>query len=183
MPGLVALQCPTCGARLQIAGDQNRFTCSHCDNAYLLERTLQEIAAAERDKLLPLATYTPHLRQWLKVGRYEIFVHAVFEEQRELRRVVYAEVEYRNTGLEQLSCRRSQWVLFDSDGYSYDPKSESALFGGHDRPPLADERFMTSGMKVRGWIAFVIRTPARLERLQFLTGHLTTKTAEFLLKP
>ena len=78
MSKLIALQCPTCGARLQIAGDKNQFTCSHCDNAYLLEHKLQEIAAAEREKLQPLATYTPHLRQWLKVGPFEIFVHTLF---------------------------------------------------------------------------------------------------------
>jgi hypothetical protein len=183
MPGLVALQCPTCGARLQIAADQNRFTCGHCGNTYLLEHKLQEMAAAERERLLPLATYTPHLRQWLKVGPYEIFVHAIFEEPVDSRRVVYAEVEYRNSGLEQLSCRSSQWVLYDSEGYTYDTQSESALFAAQERPRLAGERFLTAGMKVRGWVAFVIRKPAVVERLQFLTGHLTTKTAEFLLKP
>ncbi len=182
MPKLFALRCPTCGANLQIAGDKNQFSCEHCGTAYLLEQTVKEMAAPQRDHLSPLTTYTHNLQQWLKVGKYEIFVHAVFEEKMESRRVVWADVAYRNNGTEQLSCRYSQWILFDSDGYTYDASSDSSLFREKDRPPLGGERFITPGMRVRGWVAFVVRPQTTVERLQFITGHLTTKIAEFLLR-
>jgi len=181
MSKLFALRCPTCGANLQIAGDKNQFRCEHCGTAYLLEQMVKEIAAPQRDHLSPLTTYTHNLQQWLKVGKYEIFVHAVFEEKVESRRVVWADVAYRNNGTEQLSCRYSQWILFDSDGYTYDATSDSSLFKEKDRPPLGGERFITPGMRVRGWVAFVVRPQITVERLQFITGHLSTKIAEFLL--
>ncbi len=34
----------------------------------------------------------------------------------------------------------------------------------------------------RGWVAFEIPSTAIIERVQFLTGHPTTKMAEFLLE-
>jgi hypothetical protein len=106
----------------------------------------------------------------------------VQEEKVNEKRVIYLNVEYRNNGSETLSCRRSQWILFDAEGYTYDSATATVYYEGHSRPALGGERFISPGMKVRGWVAFEIPPTAIIERVQFLTGHLTTKTAEFLRK-
>ncbi len=182
MTNLIALQCPTCGAGLQVDEDSNKCSCAHCGNAYLLEQKAREIADAERERLLPLVTYTQQLQQWLKVGEHEIFVHAILDERGELERLVYVNVEYRNNSAETLSCRRNQWVLFDAEAYPYDTISNTTMLEQAGRPPIGGERFVTPGGRVRGWVVFKFPESAVVEKLQFLTGFLKTKTAEFLLQ-
>jgi hypothetical protein len=178
---LIPLRCPTCGAKLQVAAEANQFSCNHCGNAYLLERKVQAITPQEREQLSPLTTYTHQFQQWLKVGSHEILVHQIFEETIDKQRYLFANVEYRNNSSDTLSCRRSQWILFDADGYTYDTEGNSDFFQKLERPALGGERFINPGLRVRGWIAFKIPAAAVIERLQFLTGYLSTKTAEFLL--
>ena len=38
MPDFVTLTCPSCGGRLQIAGQTDLFTCTHCGNEHLVRR-------------------------------------------------------------------------------------------------------------------------------------------------
>src|SRR5690349_20575009 len=110
----IALTCPACGAGLEVAGSHNRFSCGHCGTSYLLAKPLQDIGAAERTQLRPLTTYTHQLTHWHPVGDYEIFVHTIGEELEGKERVLFIDAEYRNPGTKTLSCRRNQWVLFDT---------------------------------------------------------------------
>lgn len=181
MLNLIPLRCPTCGAKLQVAADTHQFSCNHCGNTYLLERKVQAITAQEREQLSPLTTYTHQFQQWLKVGNYDIMVHQILEEKIDKQRYLFVNVEYRNNSSDTLSCRRNQWILFDADGYSYDTESSPNLYQKQERPPLGGERFINPGMRVRGWVAFKIPSAVVVERLQFLTGYLSTKTAEFFL--
>lgn len=177
----VPLTCPTCGARLRIASGASEFTCEHCGNSYLLEQKAGEISRGDREYLLPRSTTTRNLQQWLKAGEYEIEVHELFEEKIQAQRVFYANVEYRNNGTGSLSCRRNQWVLYDSENYTYDAATEIRYFSDKGLISLGSERFITTGMSVRGWLAFPVLSSAPLERLQFITGFLKTKTIEFML--
>ncbi len=181
MSHLVALKCPTCGAKLNIAGDSKQFSCDHCGNAYILEHKARDLKPAEREQVNPAYTCSQQLQQWLRVGQYEILVHTIQDENVDGQRLFYADVVYRNNSEETLSCRRGQWVLFDKDGYTYDPAMLTAFYEKRGRPALGGERFIVKGMLARGWVAFTIPPTAVLDRLQFLTGHLTTRTAEFLL--
>lgn len=61
------------------------------------------------------------------------------------------------------------------------PPLTAPYYEARGRPALGGERFATSGMRVRGWVAFKIPDGIVLARLQFLTGHLETRTAEFTL--
>jgi len=176
----IPLCCPTCGANLQVGGDKNQFSCDHCGTAYLLEHTLGDLLATEREHLSPLTTYTHQLQQWLNVGDYKVFVHHILEESINSERIVYVNVHYHNNSTTSLSCRRNQWVLYDIDAYPYDAITKSSLFT--DRHPLGGERFISPNMQVRGWIAFKISQDTVIERLQFLTGFLSTKTAEFFIR-
>ena len=116
------------------------------------------------------------------MGDYKIHVHSIKEEQVQVRRVVFVEVEYRNPGAETLSCRRNQWVLYDADEYTYKATPRTALLERSELPALGGESFIRPDMRVRGWLAFEIPSAAKLERLQFFTAFLGTKTAEFLLE-
>jgi DNA-directed RNA polymerase subunit RPC12/RpoP len=182
MPTWIELNCPTCGANLHVDSNTNRFSCAHCGNAYLLAKKAGDIAPAEREQPAPITTYTHQLQQWLKVGEYEIFVHQIMEETTPKERLLFVNLEYRNTRHESLSCRRNQWVLFDAEGYTYDPATNTSLLEARERPALTGERFINPGMRLRGWIVFKLPEHCIVDRLQFLTGFLGTKTAEFLLQ-
>lgn len=177
----ITLSCPTCAANLQVDGESNQFSCKHCGNNYLLKNKAQDTPPTEREQPRPLTTYTRHLNQWLRVGDYEICVHDVFEEPVQDERVIYVNVAYRNTSNKNLSCRRAQWVIFDVDGYTYDPESRNTLLEPFGRPPLSGERVIAIGMRVRGWLAYKIPKGCTIERLQFLTGYVSSKITEFLL--
>lgn len=180
MTTLMTLACPACGAEAKVSGDANDFSCEHCGNRFLLKNQAQKMSATERKNLQPLATYAHQLGQWLKAGDYEICVHDIFEEQVKNQWMVYINVEYRNNSDENLSCRVGQWIMYDTEGYSYDSVSQSAYFGDKGRPRL-NERVIAPGMRVRGWMAF--KKPTQdMERLQFLSGYVGKHTVDFLLK-
>lgn len=182
MANWIALRCPTCGANLQVTAENDRFSCEHCGNNYLLEQKASEIKPADRNRLAPITTYTHRFQQWLKAGEYEIYANELAEEVVQSGRLIFVNVAYRNSGKDTLSCRRNQWVLYDGDGYTYDALNEPRYFDGNARIGLNGERFISPGMHLRGWIVFRVPPAAGLERLQFLTGFLGTKTIEFMLK-
>ncbi|MDM8547035.1 hypothetical protein [Candidatus Venteria ishoeyi] len=181
MANLVTLSCPTCGAAIRVAGNVNSLDCEHCHNHFILENQVQKIPAAEQDKLRPLVTYTHQLGQWLRVGDYEICVHEIFEEKIKNQWMVYANVEYRNQVQTTLSCRVGQWIMFDTENYSYDGVSQSQFFEDKGRPRLS-ERIIAPRTGVRGWLAFKKPLQAEMERLQFLTGYMSEHTVNFMLK-
>jgi len=39
MPDFITLSCPSCGAKLEITQDINRFACSHCGQEHLVKRS------------------------------------------------------------------------------------------------------------------------------------------------
>lgn len=182
MTNWIVLACPTCGASLRVSGESAQFSCDHCGNKFLLEQKAQDIHKADRGRLVPLVIYAQQLQQWLKAGQYDIFVHELLEEEIHSQRLLLVNVEYQNEGIENLSCRRNQWVLYDAEGYSYDAATEAVFFEEKGRIPLNGERFLNPGMHLRGWIAFKIPPSASPERVQFLTGFLRTTTVDFLLK-
>jgi len=181
MTNLFSLQCPTCGATLQIAGENNRFICQHCHNSYLLDHKIEEMSAAEREDIRPTATYTKQTRQWIRVASYDVFLHAILEETIKKERVLYIDVEYRNQSSEPLTCRHDQWVVFDSNGYTYEPVKDFSMPELYtEKRYLGMSRIITPGMKLRGWLAFVLPGPAAIEYVQF-SGGVPAKTVEFRL--
>jgi hypothetical protein len=118
----------------------------------------------------------------MRAGLYELCVQAILDEPGKADRIWSIDVEYRNAGADTLSCRRNQWILFDDAGYSYDPLGDTSLLARHGRPALTGERFLTPGMRLRGWLAFKLPPDLRVQRLQFLTGFLNTHTVEFLFE-
>lgn len=142
-------------------------------------------------------------QQWIAVGEYLLYIHGFLDElsppprsqpaavasetialaQGAVDRLVYVNVEYQNLTSDQtLSYRLNQWTVFDSEGYAYQPLSGSTigLFSERGRPALR-EGALGPGTRVRGWLAFRVPYRCELERLQFLTGFLTSKVADISL--
>ena len=185
MSKFFTLQCPTCGAGLQVAGEKNEFVCQHCNNRYLLDRTIGEMDAAERENVQPASTYTKQIKQWIRVAGYEVFLHVIAEETVKKERVFYIDVEYRNGSPNPLVCRHDQWIVFDKDGYTYEPVKDFSfpeLYEPNGKRYLGMSRTITHDMRLRGWLGFVLPASAMIEYLQF-SGGTPTKTVEFQLKP
>lgn len=182
MFNFINLNCPTCGAQLRVRKEAQRFDCEHCGNNYLLRQKIRDMKPAERENVLPVSTYTHKLKQWLKVGEYEICLHEIRRIQEDKLNIFAINVEYRNSSKATLSCRRSQWILFDVDGYAYDNDMGSKMYDGMPGQMLGGERVITPGSKARGWITFKLPDTAMMARLQFLTGYVASKTAEYLLE-
>ena len=180
----INLQCPTCGAGLQVAGEKNQFACDHCGNRYLLDRKLEDLDVAEREHLEPSVTYTHQINQWLRVAEYEVFLHNVAVETVKTEQVLYIDVAYRNGSATALKCRHDQWVVFDKEGYTYEPVKDynfPELYEGNAKRYLGLTRIITPGMRLRGWLGFLIPPSTTLEYLQF-SGGTPTKTVEFELR-
>jgi hypothetical protein len=127
---------------------------------------------------------THSIKEWIQVGDYDIFVHQIIVEKEVVdnKRLVYIEVEYANQrSAEELSCRVNQWVLYDSQGYSYEAKSSRNLYENKNVQYLGSDRFLSQNMQLRGWLAFEIPENAILKRIQFITAFLGTKTADILV--
>ncbi|GAB4213411.1 MAG: hypothetical protein OHK0022_50530 [Roseiflexaceae bacterium] len=142
-------------------------------------------------------------QQWIAVGEYLLYIHGFLDEispaprgqaptvatetialvQGAVDRLVYVNVEYQNLTSDQtLSYRLNQWTVFDSEGYAYPAVSSSTagLFTERGRPPLRDGA-LGPGTRVRGWMAFRVPYGCELERLQFISGFLTSKIADISL--
>ncbi len=183
-PRFIALQCPTCGAGLQVAAENNGFACDHCGNRYLLDRKLEDLPRPEQEHIKPDVTYTHHIQQWLRVGELEVFLHQVGVEMVEKKRVLYIEVSYRSAAPGAVTCRHDQWVLFDREGYTYEPVKDydfRTLYEDGVRPYLGLSRVLTPGRMLRGWLGFVVPPTAVLEYIQF-SGGIPAKTVEIGLQ-
>lgn len=155
----------------------------------------------------PMKKTHPTIGDWVKVGNYHICVHEVTQmlvpskpghnsppsiilssgyvidaAPDSFDRVVYFNVEYRNNSDEpSLSCRRSQWVLYDVDGYSYDPEMSERIYTAHNFRYFGGDRMVNPGMNARGWLGVIVPFDAPIQRIQFLTGFLATKSADIYL--
>ncbi|HET9223407.1 MAG TPA: hypothetical protein VFO07_12930 [Roseiflexaceae bacterium] len=180
----ISLQCPTCGASLQVAGEKNQFACHHCGNKYLLDRRVEDLDVAQREHIEPSVTYTRHIQQWLRVAGYEVFLHSISVETVKNDQVLYIDVAYRNSSSSALTCRHDQWLVFDTEGYTYEPVKDfnfPELYEGNTKRYLGMSRIITPGMRLRGWLGFLIPGSTTMEYLQF-SGGTPAKTIEIELQ-
>ncbi len=142
----------------------------------------KENSTSQNSQAPQSSTYA--LQEWIQVGDYDVFVHEIVEEQEIIdgKRLVYIEVEYANNrSVEELSCRRNQWYLYDEMGYSYEAESSRDLYENKDLQYLGGDRFLNQGMKLRGWLVFKVLENAAIKSVQFITGFLGTETADIIL--
>lgn len=77
-----------------------------------------------------------------------------------------------------LNYRSNQWKLYDAEGFAFEP-----VWGPTNRQPRLSEGYLTPGTNVRGWITFHLPAGAVPGRVQFFTGYLSGKAADFALPP
>lgn len=180
MPNLFNLQCPTCGASLQADGESRNLLCEHCGNKYLLDQRIEQMNEAEREHLSPAVTYTNKPCQWIKVAEYDVFLHKFSVEKVSKERVLFIEVEYENKTADPLKYRHDQWIIYDKTGYTYEAVKDFShphLYK-KEKIYLGMQRILNPGMRLRGWLAFVLPLENAIECLQFSAGT-PLKTLEF----
>ena len=57
MPDFITLTCPTCGAKLNITQDLERYACAHCGNEYITNR----VGGITTQKIVNLRTVSPNI--------------------------------------------------------------------------------------------------------------------------
>jgi hypothetical protein len=92
----------------------------------------------------------------------------------------YIEVLYENRTSDPLKYRHDQWIFFDTHGHTFEPAKDFThphLYT-NEKIYLGMTRVLNPGMKLRGWLAFVLPPATTIEYLQFLAGA-PVKTVEF----
>lgn len=183
MPHLISLTCPTCGANLEASGESKKIACGHCGNHYLLDKSVEQLDDAQRNRLSPSVTYVNKSGQWLKIADVDIFLHSFSEETIEKEHVLCAEVEYVNNTDASMKIRHDQWIVFDKAGYTYEATMDylhPKLYKG--KTYTGRTRILNPGMRLRGWLVFILPPNSEIECLQFSAGIPITKTAEFRIE-
>ena len=79
MPELVTLTCPSCGAKLEIGEDIERFACSHCGNEHIVKRSGGTIS------LMPVLEQIKKVRAGVDKTASELAIKRLKEEIREIQ--------------------------------------------------------------------------------------------------
>lgn len=180
MTNLFSLTCPTCGASLQSSGESKKVACVHCGNQYLLDKSIAELDDSQRQKISPSVTYSNRSGQWLKVADVDVYLHSFSDEVIEKEHVLCAEVEYVNRTESAMKIRHDQWIVFDKAGYTFEATMDylhPKLYTG--KIYIGRTRMLNPGMRLRGWLVFILPKDSEVECLQFSAGGVPIKTAEF----
>jgi len=86
MPEVFTLTCPTCGGKLQIAPDLDRFACAHCGNEHIVVKGTGTISILPiREDLHKIGTGVDRTASELALTRIEAEVRAVKSELSDLK--------------------------------------------------------------------------------------------------
>ncbi len=103
MPDLITLTCPTCGGKLQITPDIERFACTHCGNEHLVRRGAGIVSLA------PVVASMDGLRRATDRTASELAIRRLKEEIAALD-VAKAEVEVRLVPLRAKLAEHDKWL-------------------------------------------------------------------------
>jgi hypothetical protein len=85
MPNFVTLACPSCGGKLQITNDIERFACAHCGNEHLVKRSGGVISIAPiMDSLAKIQEDTDRTAAELAISRLNNELIALEERKEKL---------------------------------------------------------------------------------------------------
>jgi hypothetical protein len=88
-------------------------------------------------------------------------------------------VRVENHGsVEPLGYRASQWRIYDTEGFAFEPTSLEPWV----RRPHLPEGFLNAATHVKGWISFALPEGSRVARGQFFIGYLSGKPVDFDLR-
>jgi hypothetical protein len=96
------------------------------------------------------------------------------------QRVLYMEVEYENKTSNPIQYPHDQWIVFDPEGHTFELPRDFThphlYVNGRIEPGRT--RVPNPGMRLRGWLAFLVLQLVSIESLQFSAGT-PVKTVEF----
>lgn len=127
--------------------------------------------------------------RWLAIDDYTIFVHSGLKDAvindtglitPELVRSVRILVEYNNHSEKPVKFRLGQWLLFDTDGFSYESELRNQFYED-DASCKLREGIIDPGQQVKGWVAFSITKNSRLSHVQFRADFITRKVINIQL--
>ena len=129
------------------------------------------------------------LNQWVTIEEYLIRVEDVKDEMITVRsfssseevRAIRILVAYKNKRSLALKHVGLQWLLYDTDGYSYDNTILLRLFGDDDNRKL-QEGYVGIGKVVKGWVAFKVPKEAVIDYVQFRKHYMTDNIATISLE-
>ncbi len=102
MPDFITLTCPTCGGKLQITPDIERFACTHCGNEHLVRRTAGVVALA------PVVDSMDALRRATDRTASELAIRRTRDEIAELEKA-RVESEARRVPLNAKLAEHDKW--------------------------------------------------------------------------
>jgi len=102
MPDFISLTCPTCGGKLQITPDIERFACAHCGNEHLVRRATGVVTLA------PVVESMDGLRRATDRTATELAIRRMRDEIAELESAK-TQVESRLTPLNAKIAEHDKW--------------------------------------------------------------------------
>ena len=155
-----------------------------------LKQDNQRVVTGKTIRLAPedrkiVAAETPRPGLWWVYEDYSICVHELKDEHvydsglsnPKYVRSIRFNVEYINTSTSELRYTSLQWLLYDREGYNYEPEIRLQFFGA-DAGRKLHEGQLAAERRVRGWIAFEVPETAELDYLQFRKHYGARKTVE-----
>lgn len=127
--------------------------------------------------------------RWLAINDYTIFVHSALRDAvindtglitPEFVRSVRILVEYINHSDTSIKFRLSQWLLFDTDGFSYESEIRNQFYED-DASCKLREGIIDPGQQAKGWVAFKVSIKSRLSHIQFRADFITSKVINIRL--
>ena len=122
--------------------------------------------------------------EWVEIDGYRIKLSEVKEEMvRESSkkiRAVRIHVLYENRTDHPLKYVTVQWLLYDTEGYSYS-STIMRKFYGDDSSRKLSEGLLSTEKKVRGWVAFELPQDAKPDYVQFRANFMADAVADVYL--
>ncbi len=122
--------------------------------------------------------------EWFEQDSYRVRVgnlkDEMISEKKTQQRSVRIEVQYENRSQRTLKYVTLQWLLYDTDGYSYSSTILRKMYGGDAIRKLPEGR-LNPGKSVRGWVAFEVPKDAKLAYVQFRANFMADAVADVYL--
>lgn len=122
--------------------------------------------------------------EWFTLDDYTVSVSELkddlFRDGGKKVRAARIHVAYENKSSRLLKYVTLQWLLFDTEGYSYDSAILRKLYGTDERRKLR-EGHLNPGRSTQGWVAFQLPKEAEISHVQFRANYMAKAVADVAL--
>jgi len=122
--------------------------------------------------------------RWFTLDEYTVCVgelkDGMFLDGGKEVRAARIHAAYENKSNRLLKYVTLQWLLFDTEGYSYESAILRKLYGTDEQRKLR-EGHLNPGKSTRGWIAFQLPKDAEISHVQFRANYMAKAVADVAL--